>query len=86
MVQVHLGPPLEHLVNSNFTRVTPDSGPTCLSVCLSTVHAEQPVHHLRAGLDHRPQLMPIDQLGHRRTAVTHQLRDVLYRHTSIGQH
>jgi hypothetical protein len=30
--------------------------------------------------------MPIDQLGHRRTAVTHQLRDVLYRHTSIGQH
>jgi hypothetical protein len=39
----------------------------------------------RAGLDHRPQLMPIDQLGYGRTVVTHQLRDVLYRHTSIGQ-
>jgi hypothetical protein len=51
---------------------------------LSTVHAEQPVHHFRAGLDHRPQLMPIDQLGYGRTAVTHQLRDVLYRQTSAA--
>jgi hypothetical protein len=40
VVQVHLGPPLDHLVRGTFA-VTPSAAfQSCLSICLATVPAE----------------------------------------------
>jgi hypothetical protein len=58
---------------------------SCLSICLSTVPAEQLVHDDRTGLNHRPQLVPVHQFGDRCAAVSDQLRDLLERHACIGK-
>ena len=63
--------------------LTPPPHHACLSICLSTARGEQPVHDRRARLQHRPQLVPVDQFSNRRAAVTNQLRNLLDRHTGI---
>jgi hypothetical protein len=85
VVQVHLGPPLDHLVRGNFAATPSAAFQSCLSICLSTVPAEQLVHDDRTGLNHRPQLVPVHQFGDRCAAVSDQLRDLLQRHACIGK-
>ncbi len=85
MVQVHLGPRLDHLVRGNFTATPSAAFQSCLSICLSTVPAEQLVHDDRTGLNHRPQLVPVHKFGDRGAAVSDQLRDLLQRHACIGK-
>ena len=55
-----------------------------VSCCSGTLPArlparsgEEPVHDGGAGLDDRPQLLPIDDLGHERALVPNQARDLL---------
>jgi hypothetical protein len=85
VVQVHLGPPLDHLVRGTFGAAPSAALQSCLSICLSTVPAEQLIHDDRAGLNHRPQLVPVHKFGDRGAAVSDQLRDLLQRHASIGE-
>jgi hypothetical protein len=47
---------------------------------------EELVHHRCSGLNHRLQLMPVDEFGHSRSAVTNKPRDLLDRHRCIRQH
>ena len=46
---------------------------------------EDPVHHGRARLKDGPDLLAVHELGHCRAAVTYQPRDLLERHTVVGQ-
>ena len=49
------------------------------------VRTEKPVHHRRARLEHRLQLVSVHEFGHRRSAMADQLRYLLDRHISVGQ-
>ena len=44
------------------------------------------VHDGGAGLNHGPQLVPVDQLGDGSSAVTDELRDLFDRDAGIGEH
>jgi len=46
---------------------------------------EDPVHHRRAFLKHRSDLLAVHELGDRRAAVTYPPGDLLERHTVVRQ-
>src|SRR4051812_46515834 len=86
LVRTQYRPPSQRVIQDFPTWLLADCA--CRTACLSParIGLEQLVHNGGGVLHDRSKLVPVDQLGDRRSAVAHQLGDLLQRHPGVREH